>query len=410
MIDIDRLTAEIDTLAGFSSHPSPAVTRVLFSREDCDARDWMARMFVEAGLVVRSDAVGNCFARWQGRDTTRAPFATGSHIDAIPNAGKYDGVIGVLGAVEAVRMLRAKGFQPERSLDIILFTAEEPTRFGIGCLGSRLLGGALDSAAAAALEDVDKNTLETLRAQAGFSGLLSEVSLRHGAYTGFVELHIEQGPLLERDGIDIGAVEKIAAPAAFRITITGEGGHAGAVLMPDRHDAGLAAAEIALAVERAALETASADTVGTTGVFLIEPGAINSVPCRAVIEIDLRDTDLATRLRAENAIHQAAYAVADRRGVSLEWETINSDPPAICAPELVASIESAAKARGFSSRRMISRAYHDSLFMARVCPTAMIFVPCRNGWSHRPDEYVSPEALARGVAVLADVIEAQLGV
>ncbi len=409
MIDIDRLTAEIETLSEFSSYPSPAVTRVLFSKEDCDARDWLARMFADAGLAVRSDAVGNLFARWAGRDVTRVPFATGSHIDAIPNAGKYDGVIGVVGAVEAVRALQVKGFQPERSLDIILFTAEEPTRFGLGCLGSRLLGGALDPAVAAALEDAEQNTLDALRARAGFSGPLSGVPLRQGAYSGFVELHIEQGPLLERDQIDIGAMEKIAAPAAFRITITGEGGHAGAVLMPDRHDAGLAAAEIALAVERAAFETSSPDTVGTTGVFLIEPGAINSVPCRAVIEIDLRDTDLATRSQAEIAIREAADAVVARRGVSMEWATINSDPPAICAPELVERIESAAKDRGFSSRRMISRAYHDSLFMARVCPTAMIFVPCRNGWSHRPDEYVSPEALARGVAVLADVIEVQLG-
>lgn len=410
MINIDRLSAEIETLATFSSHPAPAVTRVLFSPEDVAARSWLAEVFQEAGLSVRSDAVGNVFARWQGSDPAKAAFATGSHIDAIPNAGKFDGVIGVLGAVEAVRSLQAKGFQPTRSLDIIMFTAEEPTRFGLGCLGSRLLGRALEPTLAQNLQDSEGASLEVLREKAGFEGSLDSVALEPGSYAGFVELHIEQGPILEREGMEIGAVEKIAAPAAFRIKITGEGGHAGAVLMPDRHDAGLAAAEIALAVERAAVETASPDTVGTTGVFLQEPGAINSVPCRATIEIDLRDTDIDARAQAEKHIRATAAEVSTRRGVSMEWATINSDPPAICSSELVKNIEAAATAQGLSCKRMISRAYHDSLFMARICPTAMIFVPCRNGWSHRPDEYVSPEALARGVTVLADVIERQLAV
>ncbi|MFY8217096.1 MAG: M20 family metallo-hydrolase [Chthoniobacterales bacterium] len=409
MIQIDRLCAEIDTLAGFSSHPAPAVTRVLFSEEDRAARSWLKEVFAGAGLQVREDAVGNVFARWEGSDPTLVPFATGSHIDAIPNAGKFDGVIGVLGAVEAVRALQARGFNPRRSLDIIMFTAEEPTRFGLGCLGSRLMGGALEPAAADGLKDSDGTTLGEFRSLAGFVGTLESVCLGEGAYSGFLELHIEQGPLLERDEVSIGAVEKIAAPAAFRVKMVGEGGHAGAVLMPDRHDAGLAGAELALAVEAAVLATRSPDTVGTTGVFSIEPGAINSVPCRATLEIDLRDTDIDARNDAERHIRQATAEIAERRGVRIDWETINSDPPAICASDLVEAIEAAAAARGFSHRRMISRAYHDSLFMARVCPTAMLFVPCRNGWSHRPDEYVVPADLERGVLVLADVIERQLG-
>lgn len=408
MIQIQRLSTEIDELARFSSHPSPAVTRVLFSKEDMAARGWLKSRFSDAGLKVCDDAVGNVFARWEGSRPALTPFGTGSHIDAIPNAGKFDGVIGVLGALESVRALQADGFQPARSLDIIMFTAEEPTRFGLGCLGSRLLGGAIDPGVASGLTDGEGNTLDSLRSQCGFDGSLESVRLGEGAYAGFVELHIEQGPLLERGGVQIGAVEKIAALAAFRICITGEGGHAGAVLMPDRHDAGLAAAEIALAVERASLETDSPDTVGTTGVFKIHPGAINSVPCHATLEIDLRDTDIDARAAAEASVRRAAVEIAARRGVEIIWETINSDPPAICAPELVGIIESAAQQRGFSCHQMISRAYHDSLFMARVCPTAMIFVPCRNGWSHRPDEYVAPGDLERGVAVLADVFRSQL--
>jgi amidase, hydantoinase/carbamoylase family len=402
-----RLEAEINELAGFSSHPAPAVTRVLFSPEDLAARAWLREKFEAAGLSVRQDAVGNLFARWEGTDPDQPAVATGSHTDAIPNAGKFDGVVGVLGALEAVRTLQESGFQPRRSIEIVMFTAEEPTRFGLGCLGSRMLSGALDAERAAALRDANDASIESLRGAAGCEGPLAGVRLDPGHWSAFLELHIEQGPLLERDGIDIGIVEKIAAPAAFRVRLTGEGGHAGAVLMPDRRDAGLAGAEIALAVEEAAKTSGSADTVGTTGVFRIEPDAINSVPARALLEIDLRDTDLAARDRAEAAIRTAIVGVCGRRRIDYEVETINSDPPAICDPELVARLEAIAGNLGLSSRRMISRAYHDSLFIARICPTVMVFIPCRNGWSHRPDEFASPAAISNGVAVLAEMLRAE---
>jgi ureidoglycolate amidohydrolase len=217
-------------------------------------------------------------------------------------------------------------------------------------------------------------------------------------------LHIEQGPHLDASGIDIGIVEKIAAPAAFRLILKGTGGHAGAVLMPERHDAFLAAAEIALAVEKAALESPSIDTVGTVGKVEVRPGAINSIPNHTLIEIDFRDTDLAARDAAIAEINATAEGVCQRRGVALEWQQINADPPAICDPDLVALIESTSTAFGYTHQRMISRAYHDSLFMARLCPTTMIFIPCDQGYSHRPDEYSSPEAIAKGTSLLAETL------
>ncbi len=401
---MNRLDDEIEELAGISSWEVPAITRVLFSPEDLRAREWLVGKFEAAGLVVRRDGVGNIFARWTGSEPELPAVATGSHIDAIPNAGRFDGVVGVLGGLEAVRRLQAEGFAPRRSIEIVMFTAEEPTRFGLGCLGSRLLAGALDVDRAAGLKDEEGATLEDLRAAVGCEGSLEEVRLGAGFYEAFVELHIEQGPMLEREGVAIGAVEKIAAPAAFRVRIEGEGGHAGAVLMPVRKDAGCAAAEMVLAVERAARESGSPDTVGTTGVLRLEPGAINSVPVRATLEIDLRDTSLETRDGAERVIRTAAEEVATRRGVRVEIETINSDPPAICDGDLVESILAVADGEGLSAMRMISRAYHDSLFMAQICPTAMVFIPCRNGWSHRPDEFASSEAIDAGVRVLAGVL------
>jgi N-carbamoyl-L-amino-acid hydrolase len=310
-------------------------------------------------------------------------------------------VVGVLGGLEAICSLQSAGFQPTRSIELIIFTAEEPTRFGIGCLGSRMMSGVLTPENAAALRDTDGNDLEHWRQQGGCSGSLESVRLPEGAYAAFVELHIEQGPILERKNFDLGVVEKIAAPSTLRVQLTGVGGHAGATLMKDRRDALLAGAQIALAVEQAANHSGSPDTVATTGVFRIAPGAVNSVPCEAHLEIDLRDTAVTTRDKALAVIEAAVRDICERRRIEVSLERINVDPPAVCDASLVETVLGAADKLGFSSCRMISRAYHDSLFMAQICPTTMIFIPCRNGYSHRPDEFSSPEQIEKGVAALA---------
>jgi ureidoglycolate amidohydrolase len=400
-INIAELQREIDELALISENPPPIVTRVLFSEADLRGRAFVKNLCRDAGLILREDAVGNIFARWEGEDKHLPTVATGSHIDAIPNAGKFDGVVGVLGAIEAIRALKRSGFEPKRSIELIVFTAEEPTRFGIGCLGSRMLSGLLAPKKAAALKDNKGKNLEFWRKQGGCKGGLDSVRLRKNCYSAFVELHIEQGAVLEKEKISIGIVEKIAAPSSLRIRLTGVGGHAGTILMPERHDAGLAGAEIALAVEQAASSSGSRDTVGTTGIFRIEPGAVNSVPCCAHLEIDLRDTQISTRDAALNRIEREAKKICQRRGVKLEIERVNVDPPAICDAKLVQTISAVCHDQKIPHRKMISRAYHDSLFMARIAPTGMIFIPCRGGVSHRPDEYTSPEAIARGVEVLA---------
>ena len=196
-VDVERLQRELDTLASFSDQPAPAVTRVVFGKMDLRAREYLKALFAEASLVVHEDPVGNTFARWTGADPSRPPVATGSHCDAIPNAGRFDGTVGVLGGLEAIRALRRAGVTPQRSIDLILFTSEEPTRFGIGCLGSRLLASALDPSVGETLMS-EGRSLNQIRASAGFSGSLHDVPLRRDAYAAFVELHIEQGPILER--------------------------------------------------------------------------------------------------------------------------------------------------------------------------------------------------------------------
>jgi ureidoglycolate amidohydrolase len=399
-----RLSAEIEELAKFSDADPPAVTRVVFTPIDRKARGWVRERCQEAGLVVREDAIGNTFARWIGTDANAAVVGTGSHIDAIPNAGKYDGVVGVLGGLEAIRALQQAGFRPSRSIELLIFASEEPTRFGIGCLGSRLLAGTLSPDAARKLTDKDGTSIEDVRRDASLAGTLEQVKLPHGYYGAFVELHIEQGPLLEQERVPLGVVERIAAPASLRITIEGAGGHAGAVLMADRRDALCAAAELILALEHAAKTSSVRDTVATVGICDVFPGAVNSIPARVRLSVDVRDTDLSRRDGVLKTLDAVSRATAAKRQVSIHSELLNADAPAESGAEIVAALSQACTTHGFAYKLMTSRAYHDSLFISRIAPVAMLFIPCRNGYSHRPDEYASPEDIARGTLVLAETL------
>jgi ureidoglycolate amidohydrolase len=400
-VDINRVMAELDDLASRSDAPPPAVTRVLYTDPDLAGRALIKELCSDAGLSLREDPIGNTFARWGGLEPDLPPVGTGSHIDAIPHSGRYDGTVGVLGALEAIRALKRAGFRPTRPIELVVFTSEEPTRFGIGCLGSRALAGTITAGSLASLRDKDGRDFDEIRRLAGFQGELSDVRLPEAAYSAFVELHIEQGPLLEREGIPIGIVTAIAAPAALRVTLTGEGGHAGAVLMRGRKDALCAAALVVLLVEKIASNSGSPDTVATTGVFRVHPGAINSIPERVTLEIDIRDIDLVRRDAVLNLIRSAIELVARERQIEAHIECLNSDPPASTSSMVVEATRAACGELGLESLPMISRAYHDSLFMTRIAPTGMIFIPCKLGISHRPEEYSEPAAIARGIEVLA---------
>jgi ureidoglycolate amidohydrolase len=406
VVDAERLWQEIDELAAISDAAPPAVTRVVFSPTDLKARAWLIAKCENAGLTVRQDPIGNIFARWPGADASAPAVGTGSHIDAIPNAGKYDGVVGVLGGLEALRSLRRADFRPKRSIELLVFTSEEPTRFGIGCLGSRLLSGTMSADSARKLTDKAGASLEEVRSAARLSGKLEQVRLSDGYYKAFLELHIEQGPLLERQKVSLGIVTRIAAPASLRISIEGSGGHAGGVLMPDRKDALCAAAELILAIEAAAKNSGAVDTVATVGMCDVFPGAINSIPSRVQLSVDIRDTDLERRDHVLQAIDAARQSITARRQVSTESVLLNADAPAQCASAIVEALSQSCSNQQHPFIPMVSRAYHDSLFMSRIAPVAMLFIPCRNGYSHRPDEYASAQDIECGVAVLAETLAA----
>jgi len=402
-VNTQRLIDELNKLASFSDCPDPvpAVTRIVFTETDLAARAYLRELYEDAGLLVRVDAVGNTFARWVGSEPDLPAIGTGSHTDAIPFAGMYDGTVGVLGGLEAIRALQNAGVKPRRSIELLMFTSEEPTRFGVGCTGSRVLAGTMNHEDLKALIDEAEDDYHTARNRAGFSGDIADAALPSDYYHAFVELHIEQGPELEANNIPIGIVTAIAAPATMVVNVTGEGGHAGAVLMPRRKDALCGAAEMVVAIEQLGKSCASDDLVVTVGELNVHPRAVNSIPSKVRFTIDLRDIDQTSRDELKTQIEGRLLEIAKQRGLQIEIATLNQDPPATAGAEIVDAIERSCSAAGLSSQRMVSRAYHDSLFMALVAPMSMVFIPCRAGVSHRPDELSSPEQIEAGVQVLA---------
>ena len=428
---IEAITPHIEALSEFSSSIEDArlgVTRLVYTKEDVQAREYVKNLMRKNGLTVREDAMGTIFGRLEGVESKKARemkrgnvVGSGSHTDAIPLSGKYDGVYGVLGAIEALGALKRAKFQPRRHLEAVMFNSEEPSRFGMACSGSRAMGGVLDSNKLQTLPDVLNTSTSFFDAatQAGYGSewrgengerartakeMVEKCSLMpvDSHYYSFVELHIEQGPELEQEKLDIGVVTAIAAPAALEITFEGDGGHAGAQLMHLRNDAVVAGSKLAVAVEEFAKNSGSSDTVATVGGFTVKPNAINSVPRSAVLEIDVRDIDLKRRDLVVEQITATAKKVAAEQRVRVNVRMINKDDPATSGNSAMRAVELAASHLGHSKKHMVSRAYHDTLFVAKACSNiGMIFIPCFKGYSHRPDEFSTEEQMRKGVETLA---------
>jgi ureidoglycolate amidohydrolase len=263
------------------------------------------------------------------------------------------------------------------------------------------MAGLLDEARLDKLVDSSGNTYNQVRKGAGFLEAITTAVLPRGYFHAWIELHIEQGPALEASQLPIGIVTAIAAPATMVVEITGQGGHAGAVLMPIRKDALCAAAEMISEIERLARKCPSDDLVATVGELKVHPGAVNSIPSHVRFTIDLRDINGNTRDEVKSEIESAISSIANRRGVGVTVQTLNADPPASASAMIIDAAKSACHDSGLAYQTMISRAYHDSLFIAQIAPMSMLFIPCRGGVSHRPDEYSSPEEITRGIEVLA---------
>lgn len=397
-IDADRLLARIIRLGEIGRDENGRLTRLAASDADKAARDALAEWIVAAGLELAIDRLGNIFGVWRRADRRDvAPVMIGSHIDTVVDAGIYDGCYGVLAGLEAIETLAGAGFVPHRPIVVAAFTNEEGVRYTPDMMGSLVYAGGLSLEEALASVGVDGTALGVELTRIGYAGKEEPGFLRPCAY---LELHIEQGPILDRESVAIGAVESLQGISWRRVTIEGVANHAGTTPTAMRRDAGYAAAKVVAFLRE---RVAGVATLATVGCMRFEPDAINVIPARAVFTIDLRDPD-ETRLRnAEAIVARYLNELAVTESVSISIERLARFEPVAFDRAIVEQVETAAAARGLRARRMTSGAGHDAQMMARVCPAAMIFVPSVGGISHNSKEYSSPADLAAGANVLLDV-------
>lgn len=399
-IDPDRLVTRLRQLGGIGRDSDGRLIRLAASDADKAGRDQFVAWAREAGLAVKVDRIGNIFALWaEVGNAHEAPLMLGSHIDTVIDAGIYDGCYGVLAGLEVVATLKEAGFTPKRPLVVAAFTNEEGVRFSPDMLGSLCFAGGIAADEALAARGTDGKLLGDELARIGYAG--SDEIARPAAY---IELHIEQGPVLEREGVAIGAVENLQGISWQRITLDGVANHAGTTPMTMRHDAGAAAASV-ITFLQARARASKTGTVATVGTIAFEPNAINVIPARAVFTVDLRDPDEASLKAHEQAL---ADYLGSLDGITVAVERLARFEPVTFDQGLVREIETAARGRGQSVRRMTSGAGHDAQMISRVAPAAMIFVPSIGGISHNPKEFTPDADLIAGANVLLDVARSLL--
>ena len=394
-INHDRLMSRIDALGAIGATPEGGVRRLALSDEDRAARDQVAAWMGSAGLQVEVDQLGNIFGTRPGTELA-PPVMTGSHIDSVANGGKLDGAYGVLAGIEVIETLNDAELETTRPITVCVFTNEEGARFQPDMMGSLVYAGGLGVEDALNTSDGDGVSLGDELVRIGYAGAREVGGTRPHA---FVEVHIEQGPVLEADGIAIGAVEDLQGISWTGITIGGQANHAGTTPMVLRHDAGYCAGAIASYV-REITRLLGAQQVGTVGVIDLKPGIINVVPGTSYLTVDLRNSDNNRLEKAEGLLHEFVDNLAASEGVAIETQRLARFDPVHFDDSIARRIESNAALLGLSCRRMTSGAGHDAQMMARLCPTAMIFVPSAGGVSHNPAEHTDSDDLNAGANVL----------
>lgn len=400
-----RVEQLLQGLAKFTASED-GVTRLAYSPLDRKAQEWLLAQVADLGFSMREDAVGNVFLRREGRNSALAPVACGSHLDSVIHGGAYDGMCGVVGALEALYMLQGEDL--ERSIEVIIFRAEESSRFGYATMGSKLLtGSATPEELSRGTKKGDISFMEALKEWGADPAAYKDAIIKSGAYSCFAELHIEQGKVLEQTKKQIGIVHNIAAPTRFKLHIKGVADHSGATPMGMRRDALVSAAKLILAVNEAATDEKANGTVGTVGVVDIDPGSINVVPGEVTLWVDVRGVDNASIERTLRAIDEAAENVAVLDGVGVRKELLTADKPVALDAALAEQSADVCAGKGVSFLHMNSGAGHDAMHMTKICPTTMLFIPCRAGISHNPAEYASNEDICRGIEVLAELLRRQ---
>ena len=394
-----RLMARLDELAAIGATADGSCCRLALTDEDKAGRDLVVGWMKALGLEVRVDPIGNIFGLRRGTEDVD-PVMTGSHIDTVRTGGRYDGNLGVLGALEVMQVLNEAGIATRRPLAVGVFTDEEGARFQPDMLGSLVYAGGLPLAQAYETVGIDGKMLKDELARIGYLG---EAPLPFARPHAFVELHIEQGPVLDAEGLTIGAVENLQGISWQEVSIAGQSNHAGTTPMRLRHDAGFCAAAIGHYMRHLARELGGSQ-VATMGSVTLHPGLINVIAARAEVTVDLRNTDEALLLEAEQRFAQFLAQLAAEEGVRIETRTLARFAPVTFDKRVADLVARTAGKLGHSCRPMTSGAGHDAQMMARICPTAMIFVPSVKGISHNPAEHTEPAHLAAGADVLLHTV------
>ena len=398
-----RVLEILEHLKSFGGSVDKGITRLAYSAEDLAAQKYIMEKMQELGMEVRRDYVGNIFARLPGKNPTLPTIASGSHLDTVKQGGAYDGALGVVAALEAAYAIKEQGL--EHSYEVIIFMAEESTRFGFATIGSKLLAGVgTPETFSSATKKDELSYIEVLK-QAGFEpDKYEQVKLDANKYAAFVELHIEQGRVLADSGEAIGVVENIAAPTRMKITVEGVADHSGATPMNFRKDALVSGAKLILAIEEVGKAHSEQGIVTTVGVVDIEPSSINVIPGKVVLWLDLRGVDYEVILEAIEEIHEAVRCVGEADEVKITIDVLTSDKPVRLSKNLADITAGVCQQKNIKYRRMNSGAGHDAMHMAAIMPTTMIFVPSIEGISHNPAEMTSEADIIAGVEVLVETI------
>ncbi|HEX7551905.1 MAG TPA: M20 family metallo-hydrolase [Candidatus Methylomirabilis sp.] len=399
------VVATLDGIARFGKGER-GFSRLVFGEAEWGAVEYVTGLMREADLAVRTDAFGNVIGRLEGREPGAPVVATGSHVDTVPEGGNFDGVVGVIAGLGALMRLKARGLL-RRPVEVMVFRGEESARFSIHTMGSKVMAGIASVEAWRKVQDHGGTTLAQALATRGLDlERIPEAVRRPEEFKAFVEMHIEQGPVLEEAGIPIGVVEAIAGPVRLKISVEGTASHSGTTPMGKRRDALVSAAQVVLAVQDEAAKRAERRIVGTVGVMKVHPGAMNVVPGRVEMWVDIRGIDAEDIAATARAVREAAARIADREGTRIQLETLSTDTPVPMDSDVIRTIEAACRRAGVAYRRMPSGAGHDAMNMAKLAPAGMIFIPCRRGVSHNPDEYAAPEDILTGIDVLTETLAA----
>jgi len=399
--NIDRIMGDIVYITGGSVETN----RPSYSIADAMTREFFLKAFEELDLSVSVDGAGNIRAAMAGREPGLTPVLAGSHIDTVKKGGRFDGLVGTIGALECVRVFKENDYIPRRGVEIIIFAEEEATNFGITLLGSKLLTGAIKPKELKEIYSDDGESADSIIRQAGFDpSSFNKKLLERGEVYAMIETHIEQGPRLDKQGVSIGAVERIAGMETYRVVFKGVCGHAGTTAMADRHDPMLGAAEVILEMKKIAESAESGTAVATVGKITARPGAANIIAGEVEFNVDIRDAyDMSITMMA-GKLHMLVERIADKYGLTAESVRIAKSPAVALDREIVSMIQDVALELGVSCMRVNSGAVHDTGMMEAVTRAGMIFVPSIAGASHCPEEETRETDISNGVNVLIETV------